>query len=157
MKCPACQHDLTKVVDSRALEDGIAIRRRRECDKCSFRFSTYEELELLNLTVKKRDGRTEMYNQEKILNGVKKALEKRPVTPEKLKGVIQAIEIDIQREAKNDTMTSERIGELVMKHLRRMDKVAYMRFASVCESFNDLNSFQETLDQLTRKKVRKTA
>lgn len=157
MKCPACQHDLTKVVDSRALEDGIAIRRRRECDKCSFRFSTYEELELLNLTVKKRDGRCESYNQEKVLNGVKKALEKRPVTPEKLKGVIQAIEIDIQREAKNDTITSERIGELVMKHLRRMDKVAYMRFASVYESFNDLNSFQETIDQLTRKKVRKTA
>lgn len=98
-----------------------------------------------------------MYNQEKILNGVKKALEKRPVTPEKLKGLIQAIEIDIQREAKNDTIASQRIGELVMKHLRRTDKVAYMRFASVYESFTDLDAFQETIDQLTRKKVRKPA
>jgi transcriptional repressor NrdR len=157
MKCPACHFLETRVVDSRAIDEGMAIRRRRECDKCSFRFSTYEQLELLNLTVIKRDGRTEMYTHEKLEQGVKRALEKRPMTVERFKRLIQAMERDIQTAARQDTIPSVKIGEIVMKHLRRTDKVAYVRFSSVCKSFDNLETFQETLDQLTRKKVRKTA
>ncbi|MFH1781363.1 MAG: transcriptional regulator NrdR [Patescibacteria group bacterium] len=152
MKCPSCHNLDTKVVDSRIMEDDIAIRRRRECEKCGFRFSTMEETEILNLKVVKRDGREVPYDKEKLTLSLQKALEKRPTTPEKLKRVVQAIEQDIQIKAKNDEITSEKIGEIVMKHLKRVDKVAYIRFASVYRDFEDIETFSEEVDKLISKK-----
>lgn len=151
MLCPACHNLETKVVDSRELEDGLAIRRRRECEKCTFRFSTVEEIEILNLTVVKHDGREESYNKEKLIAGLQRALQKRPISQEKLKRVVQAIEQDIQLRAKNDHIQTTEIGEIVMKHLKKIDKVAYIRFASVYHEFEDLKTFHEAIDKLIPK------
>ncbi|MEK7158667.1 MAG: transcriptional regulator NrdR [Patescibacteria group bacterium] len=152
MKCPACHFLETRVVDSRAIDEGMAIRRRRECDKCLFRFSTYEEVEILNLTVKKRNGREEVYDREKLVAGLKKSVEKRPVTLDRFKRLVNAIERDIQLGAKNDRISSEKIGEFVMRHLKRLDKVAYIRFASVCQSFKNIEMFHEEVENLVSKK-----
>ena len=105
MKCPVCYHIDTKVVDSRVASDGLCIRRRRECLKCGFRFSTYEEIEILDLMIVKRDGRKESYSREKIVSGLKKALEKRPTTDEKFKKLLHAIERDLQVLKKNEVTT----------------------------------------------------
>ena len=148
MKCPSCHNLDTKVVDSRALEDDIVIRRRRECEKCGFRFSTVEEVEILNLTVIKSDGQEEPYNKEKLGISLQKAFEKRSITPERLKRVIQSIEQDVQKKAKNDKISSEVIGEIVMKHLKRVDKVAYIRFASVYREFEDIQTFKKEVNKL---------
>lgn len=130
------------------VDDGGAIRRRRECEKCAFRFSTYEQVEILNLTVTKRDSSEEPYDREKIAIGLKKALEKRNMDHDRFKRMLNAIERDIQLNAKTDRIASARIGELVMKHLRRADKVAFIRFASVYQSFDDVERFQEMLDTI---------
>src|SRR5690348_343445 len=130
MRCPVCNHIDTKVVDSRMTEGGLSIRRRRECDKCEYRFSTFEEMEILDLSVVKRNGRREPYMRGKIESGLTKALEKRPYTAERFKSVVGAIERDIQKR-KASEMTSEELGEIVMRHLRKFDTVAYIRFASV--------------------------
>ena len=151
MKCPVCHYQDTKVVDSRVASDGSSIRRRRECLKCEFRFSTYEEIEILDLTVIKRDGRKENYNKDKLVRGLRKALEKRPITEEKFKQMINSIERDIQALRKNE-ITSNQIGQFVMKCLRKNDQVAYIRFASVYESYKDLQTFQKELDKLLEKK-----
>ena len=148
MKCPSCHNLDTKVVDSRVLDDNIAIRRRRECEKCGFRFSTMEEAEILNLTVIKRDGQEIPYNKEKLVISLQKALEKRSITPERLKRIIQSIEQDVQKKSKNDKITSEEIGEIIMKHLKRADKVAYIRFASVYRDFEDIETFQDEVTKL---------
>lgn len=155
MKCPTCHNLDTKVVDSRVLEDNIAIRRRRECEKCGFRFSTMEEVEILNLKVVKRDGQEVPYDKEKLVVSLQKALEKRPITPERLKRITQALEQDIQKKSKNDKISSEEIGEIVMKHLRRADKVAYIRFASVYRDFEDIETFSEEVNKLINKKRNK--
>lgn len=152
MICPACHNQDTKVVDSRVLEEGLAIRRRRECEKCNFRFSTVEEVEILNLTVVKADNKEEAYNKEKLVKGLQRALEKRSVTPEKLKRTINSIERDIQIKSKQDRIESTIIGEIVMKHLKRVDKVAYIRFASVYHDFEDLETFKRELNKLLNKK-----
>ncbi|MEK7097271.1 MAG: transcriptional regulator NrdR, partial [Patescibacteria group bacterium] len=132
MRCPVCNHNDTKVVDSRVASDGLSIRRRRECLKCNFRFSTYEEIEILDLTVIKRDGKKEAYSKEKIVKGLKKALEKRPITEDNFKKLVNAIERDIQIIGKNE-ITSNQVGQIIMKHLKKIDQVAYIRFASVYE------------------------
>ncbi|MBU0597551.1 transcriptional regulator NrdR, partial [Patescibacteria group bacterium] len=150
MRCPACHHSDTKVTDSRLVSDGLAIRRRRECLKCNFRFSTYEEVEILNLTLIKRDGRTEPYNKQKLEAGLKKSFEKRPITQDEFKKLVNRIERDIQLEGKNE-IKSRRVGEIVMKHLRRVDAVAYIRFASVYRSFKDAKTFQRELKKLLKK------
>ncbi len=150
MKCPACHHADTKVTDSRLVNEGMAIRRRRKCLKCSFRFSTYEEVEILNLTVIKRDGRTEPYNKEKLEAGLRKSFEKRPITQDEFKRLINNIERDIQLEGKNE-IKAKRVGEIIMKHLRRVDDVAYIRFASVYRSFKDAKSFQRELKKIIKK------
>lgn len=144
MRCPACHNIDTKVTDSRLVNEGMAIRRRRECVKCEFRFSTYEEVEILNLTVVKRDGRREPYSREKLETGLRKAFEKRPITHDAFKRLVNAIERDIQLRGRNE-ITSRQIGELVMKRLKRVDPVAYIRFASVYRSFTDAESFWEEL------------
>ncbi|MBU0731492.1 transcriptional regulator NrdR [Patescibacteria group bacterium] len=155
MKCPSCHNLDTKVVDSRVLDDNIAIRRRRECEKCGFRFSTMEEVEILNLTVMKREGQEMPYDKERLVISLQKALQKRPMTPERLKRIIQAIEQDIQNKSKNDRITSEEIGEIVMKHLKKADKVAYIRFASVYRDFEDIEAFSEEVNKLINKKRNK--
>ena len=156
MKCPACSHDDTKVVDSRVAADGFSIRRRRDCLKCSFRFSTYEEMEILNLTIVKRDGRKESYSRDKLTKGLKRALEKRSITDDDFKKLLNRIERDLQLLRKSE-ITSEQVGQAVMKQLRKTDQVAYIRYASVYESFKDAHTFQTELNKLLqkRKKVKK--
>ena len=150
MRCPVCQKD-SKVVDSRSTPTGFGIRRRRECLKCGFRFSTLEECEILDLVVVKRDGRREMYSSEKMEKGLRRSLEKRPITEEKFNCLVNSIERDIQAKRKNE-LTSLDIGQVVMRHLRKADHVAYIRFASVYESFGDARRFQEAIDAVLRKK-----
>jgi transcriptional repressor NrdR len=149
MKCPVCYFADTKVVDSRAAADGLSIRRRRECLKCGFRFSTYEEVEILDLTIVKRDGRKENYNREKLIKGLRRAFEKRPVTDEKFKKLISLIERDIQVLRKSEIISSQ-IGQIVMKHLKKIDQVAYIRFASVYQSFKDAQTFKRELNKLLK-------
>lgn len=148
MHCPACNHYETKVTDSRVAADGFSIRRRRECAKCNFRFSTVEEAEILDLTVIKRDGRREPYSQDKLVTGLRHSLEKRPHTAEEFKNLVQRIERDIQRRRQLE-LTSREIGELVMKRLKSFDQVGYIRFASVYRSFQDVESFTKELKGLT--------
>lgn len=147
MRCPVCNHEDTRVVDSRVAGDGFSIRRRRECEECEHRFSTVEEVELLDVRVTKRDGSTEPYRREKLERGLAKALEKRPFTPEGLKTLVGSIERDIQKES-GEEIASRAIGDIVMRHLRQFDKVAYVRFASVYRSFDDVKTFQDELDKL---------
>ncbi|MDP3970143.1 MAG: transcriptional regulator NrdR [bacterium] len=155
MHCPGCLHNDTKVVDSRVSDDGITIRRRRQCPKCDFRFSTKEQVEILNLKVKKRGGELEPYSTEKISQGVHIALQKRLKDEEKLKKVIAAIERDVQLAVKSDIIDSGKIGDIVMKHLKKIDKIAYIRFASVYQDFEDLITFQEEVEKLMTKRSKK--
>ncbi len=127
--------------------DGSSIRRRRECEKCGFRFSTLEEVEILDLAVIKRDGRRESYSREKLESGLKKALEKRPYTSQDFKSLVGSIERDLQKKRKSE-VTSAEIGELVMNRLKFFDKVAYIRFASVYRSFEDVKTFEKELKKL---------
>ncbi|HCC23473.1 TPA: transcriptional regulator NrdR [Candidatus Falkowbacteria bacterium] len=156
MKCPVCYNEDTKVLDSRVAADGLAIRRRRECSKCNFRFSTYEEVELLDVTVIKRDGSREAYAREKMEKGLKRALEKRDVDVDKVKRLVNNIERDIQVFIKNkkegSIISSQEIGEIVMDNLKQVDKVAYIRFASVYKSFADAEEFEAEIKKLTKKK-----
>src|SRR5436309_1478771 len=131
MRCPNCQNEDTKVLDSRPVDEGTAIRRRRECDKCDFRFSTYEEIEILDLTIIKKDGRREVFSKEKLEHSIRLPLEKRPHDDETLRKLLSTIEIEIQRKARDGEIKSSEIGEIVMKKLKRVDKVAYVRFAAV--------------------------
>lgn len=151
MKCPICYYHDTKVIDSRVAADGLSIRRRRECLKCEFRFSTYEEIELLDLVIVKRDGRREAYSREKLTNGLKKALEKRAITEDKFKKLIHNIERDLQKLQKSE-ITSRQIGQVVMKGLKKFDQVAYIRYASVYESFKDAHEFKKELNKLIKDK-----
>ncbi|MFH1822674.1 MAG: transcriptional regulator NrdR [Patescibacteria group bacterium] len=151
MKCPICYYLDTKVVDSRAATDGLSIRRRRECLKCGFRFSTYEEVEILDLMIVKRDGGKESYDREKLTKGLKRALEKRAITEDKFKKLIHSIERDIQRLRKTE-VTSKQVGQIIMKHLKKVDQVAYIRFASVYESFKDAQTFRREVNKLLNSK-----
>jgi len=154
MRCPACLHNDTKVLDSRVMDDGVAIRRRRECPECTFRFSTKEQVEILNLKVKKSDGRAEPYSTDKIKRGLHIALEKRLQDEEKFQKLVAGIERDIQLTAKADEIPSRVIGDIVMKHLKKIDKIAYIRFASVYQEFEDLVTFQEEVEKLISKRVK---
>lgn len=150
MFCPVCNFSDTRVVDSRLSPDGTSIRRRRECDKCQYRFSTLEETELLDVTVVKRDGHREAYSREKTERGLKKALEKRSYTDAEFRNLVHEIERDIQRRKTGEIRSSE-LGEIVMDRLRQFDKVAYIRFASVYRSFEDVKTFQAELAGLLKK------
>lgn len=153
MRCAVCNHKDTKVVDSRVSSDGASVRRRRECEKCGFRFSTIEEVELLDLTVVKRDGRRENYSRDKMTKGLEKALEKRPYTDVAFQKLIHKIERDIQKKRRGQ-LTSAELGEIVMKHLKTFDKVAYIRFASVYRSFEDVKMFEDELNSLLSRRKR---
>ncbi len=152
MRCAVCSHKATKVVDSRLSGEGASIRRRRECEKCGFRFSTLEEVELFGLTIVKRDARRETYSRDKMIQGLRKALEKRPFTEDQFYKLVTKVERDIQKK-KSGELTSQELGELVMKRLRTFDKVAYIRFASVYRSFEDVKTFEEALKELLGKKA----
>lgn len=154
MKCPVCNFKETKVIDSRVALDGITVRRRRECLKCGFRFSTYEEVELLDLTVLKRDGSKQAYSREKLERGLHKALERRPISEEQFRMLVNKIERDIQGLRKND-ISSQEIGEFVIKELKKKDPVAYIRFASVYRAFQDLESFQKEINAVFSSKKQK--
>jgi len=150
MKCPFCAHDEDRVIDSRPAEDGAAIRRRRECIGCGARFTTYEKIETLPLLVVKKDGTREPFNRDKLLNGLLKACEKRPVSNEQLMELLTFVEGQVQS-AVNREISSQDIGELVMKKLKEIDEVAYVRFASVYRQFKDVNSFLEELNEMLNK------
>ena len=155
MYCPVCNYKDTKVVDSRLSSDGSTIRRRRECFKCQYRFSTIEETEILDLVVVKRDGRREGYNREKIVRGVLKSLEKRSYTIEAFQSLIHSIERDIQKKRKRE-IKSQEIGEILMNRLKSFDKVAYIRFASVYRAFEDVETFKKELENLSRHSRKKS-
>lgn len=156
MRCPGCLNRTTRVVDSRVLDDGMTIRRRRQCPKCSFRFSTKEQVEILNLKVRKRDARMEPYDRSKIERGMRIALEKRLQDTERFEKLVAAIERDIQLAAQaDDTIESKVIGDIVVRHLKKIDKIAYIRFASVYQDFEDLVSFQEEVERLLTKRSKK--
>jgi len=148
MQCPVCNYRDTKVVDSRVSQDGSTIRRRRECFKCKYRFSTLEEAEILDLTVVKRDGSRAAYSRDNIARGLLKSLEKRSYTSEAFQSLIHSIERDIQKRRKRE-IKSQEIGEIVMNRLKTFDKVAYIRFASVYRAFEDVNTFKKELEELS--------
>ncbi len=147
MICPLCGHENTKVNDTRSSQDGLSIRRRRECVKCGYRFSTLEETEILDMTVIKRDGRRENYNKDKLIRGLERALEKRQYQPDAFHSLVQQIERDIQKLKKSE-VTTEQIGQIVMNNLKQFDQVAYIRFASVYRAFTDASSFVNELEKL---------
>lgn len=151
MKCPACSHEDTKVLDSRLSEQDNTIRRRRECEKCAFRFSTREETEILNLAVVKRDGRREPYSREKLSSGLSKALEKRPITNQEFRVMVAGIERDINGLNRSEIKASQ-IGDIAIRHLKKLDKIAYIRFASVYHEFKDVHAFWEEINKLIGKK-----
>jgi len=147
MLCPFCNHSETKVIDSRESSDGKVIRRRRECLKCQKRFSTYEQLELLNFVVVKKDGRKEDYKREKLEKGIRKALEKRPIDGKKIEEAIDEIEYKLQLD-KNCEVSVRTIGKLVLEKLKELDDVAYLRFASVYKGFGSADSFKKEAEKL---------
>jgi len=149
MNCPFCNNSETKVVDSRETNEGKITRRRRECLKCKSRFSTYEEVELLNLVVIKRNGTREDYDKSKIERGIKQAIKKRPVTQEKLAKLMGDIEYEIHSAEKGE-MTSREIGKIILKKLKDFDEVAYVRFSSVYKSFGSIESFKKELDSFDK-------
>ncbi len=151
MKCPVCYFEDTKVIDSRVAPDGLSIRRRRQCLKCDLRFSTYEEMELLDLMIIKRNESRESYNREKLSNGLKRALEKRGVSEERFKKLIHCIESELQKLRKNE-VSSQEVGEITMKQLKKVDQVAYIRYASIYEDFKDAKEFKEELNKLIKTK-----
>lgn len=150
MRCPVCNNKETSVVDTRAAEDGSAVRRRRECDKCHYRFSTVEEIELLDIIVVKSDGRRESYMRDKIENGIRRSLTKRHFTQEDFHRLLHSIERDIHKKRVRE-ISGKAIGEIVMKHLRGFDKVAYIRFASVYRDFKDVKTFEREVKKLSGK------
>ena len=151
MNCPFCGHNEDKVIDSREATDGAAIRRRRECLRCRRRYTTYERLEQSPLLVVKRDGRREPFDRKKILSGVIKACEKRPVPLEKIEELVNELEREISREFDREVPAVE-IGERLMRRLHELDEVAYVRFASVYRSFKDLNQFMKELHDILETK-----
>ena len=147
MRCPYCENRDTKVIDSRHTEEGHAIRRRRECEKCGKRFTTYEKIEETVLVVIKKDGSRETFDRNKILSGIIKACEKRPVALSEMEAVIDDIERGLNNMMEKE-VKSTFIGELVMEKLRDLDEVAYVRFASVYRQFTDINTFINEIEKL---------
>ena len=147
MKCPYCSYEESKVVDSRSSDDSERIRRRRECCRCGKRFTTYETVELIPVIVVKRDNSRETFDKNKLLSGLLKACEKRPVPLETMEGIANSIEGQLQSSVERE-VTSQRIGEMAMNALRGVDEVAYVRFASVYRQFKDINTFMEELNKL---------
>jgi len=151
MKCPFCSDLENKVMDSRLTNDGLAVRRRRECLECKKRFTTYERVEEVNFLVVKKDGSKEVFDKGKLIHGMLKACEKRPITVDVIEGFISNLEREFQERGDKE-ITSTEIGEKVIRKLYEVDEVAYVRFASVYRSFKDVNQFMDELKDLLRDK-----
>jgi len=151
MICPFCGHRLDKVIDSRESKEGDVTRRRRQCLKCERRFTTYERTDEIPYMVVKKDGRREKFDRQKVLAGLLKACEKRPVAMSKLAGIIDEVESRLSENAEREISTT-RIGEMLMERLRALDKIAYVRFASVYRDFQDVEAFLNELKNLMRQK-----
>lgn len=151
MKCPYCEYLESKVIDSRPIDDGSSIRRRRECLKCEKRFTTYEQIESVPLVIIKKDGKRQVYNREKLLNGILRACEKTPVSFAQIENMVLEIE-SVLNNSLDREVTSTEIGELVMDKLKGINDIAYVRFASVYREFRDVKSFMEELASLIHSK-----
>lgn len=151
MKCPFCNHSETKVLDSRPTEDNVSIRRRRECLNCQKRFTTYEKVEDIPVYVVKKDGTREPFDKRKIMTGLLKSCEKRPVSISEVEGIADDVEKQIYNTMQQE-VTSNLIGELIMGKLKDIDDVAYVRFASVYRQFKDINTFMEELQKILKEK-----
>ncbi|NMA95253.1 MAG: transcriptional repressor NrdR [Clostridiales bacterium] len=151
MRCPFCSFEESKVVDSRPTDEGAVIRRRRECMDCGKRFTTYEKIEQMPIFVIKKDGRREAFESRKIMSGLLRACEKRPVGIEDMEKLVENIEKSIYNSLEKE-ITSQAIGEMVMDRLKALDQVAYVRFASVYRQFKDINTFMEELNKLLDEK-----
>lgn len=151
MRCPFCGHSESKVIDSRESKNGLRIRRRRECLACHKRFTTYEKIEEIPYMVVKKDGRRQPFDSQKLLRGMLKACEKRPVPVGKLEEIVEEIESKLQDRPEKEMNASE-IGHFVMKKLKKLDKVAYVRFASVYREFKDVLEFKKELEKLLKEK-----
>ncbi len=147
MKCPFCETSDTRVIDSRPTEEGHAIRRRRECDNCGKRFTTYEKVEEVLFMVVKKDGRREAFDRNKVLNGIVKACEKRPVPMAEIEKIVSDIERGLNNMMEKE-VESNVVGEIIMEHLKNLDEVAYVRFASVYRQFTDVNTFVAEIEKL---------
>ena len=152
MKCPFCLHEDDKVIDSRSSNEGKSVRRRRECLKCKKRFTTYEYVEEVPLMVIKKDGRRESFDRNKIISGILKACEKRPVSVEKVEALVDRVEKELQKSFDKE-VKAQVVGELVMDYLHKLDEVAYVRFASVYRQFKDINQFMKELKDLLSKRT----
>jgi transcriptional repressor NrdR len=150
MKCPACQNNNSRVLDSRPVDEGKSIRRRRECEACSYRFTTFEKVEESPLIVVKKEGTREEFNREKLLRGLIKACEKRPVALKQLEDLVSEVEKELRSNGVSE-VKSELVGEMVMDRLAKVDEVAYVRFASVYRQFKDINVFIDELKELIKK------
>ncbi len=151
MKCPYCGYGESKVIDSRTTDNGTAIRRRRECMKCQQRFTTYEQLETLSLAVIKKDRSRQPYEREKVLKGLMHACEKRPISMKQMEAIVDQIESELYQAMVREVDSSD-IGELVMKHLKELDEVAYVRFAAVYKRFDNIDAFLDELNGLKENK-----
>ena len=151
MECPFCSFIEDKVIDSRSSNEDRSVRRRRECIKCKRRFTTYEYIEEIPLMVIKKDGRREAFDRNKIISGILKACEKRPVSMEKVEAVVDRVEKELQKSFDKEVKAQE-VGELVMDYLHKLDEVAYVRFASVYRQFKDINQFMRELKDLLSKR-----
>lgn len=149
MRCPFCEADDTKVIDSRLADEGYVVRRRRECLSCSERFTTFETAELVMPQIVKNDGRREPFNEDKLRTGIVRALEKRPVESDAVAGLINQIK-QTMRAAGDREIKAKQLGEWVMEALKSVDQVAYVRFASVYRSFEDVNAFREEIERLEK-------
>ena len=146
MQCPACQNTDSRVLESRSADSGRSVRRRRECLNCDFRFTTYERVETIPITVSKRNGSKEIFNRDKVINGLNRACDKTLISSEKIKLIVDDIEIKLQ-ERNNKEIKSLEIGEMVLTQLKEINEVAYIRFASVYRHFNGINDFVSTLEK----------
>ncbi len=151
MRCPYCAHPDSKVIDSRESKKGISIRRRRECESCRRRFTTYEKVEEIPYMVVKKDGTRQMFDRQKLLKGMMKACEKRPIALSRLEEIVEEVESRLQERPDKEMKASE-VGQLIMDRLRDLDKVAYVRFASVYRDFRDVQEFKNELDTLLDEK-----
>lgn len=154
MKCPKCYHTNSRVLDSRPFEDGDAIRRRRECERCGFRFRTYERKEETPLIIVKKDGTRQEFIREKLIRGLMRACEKRPVTIEEIEQVALEVEQEI-RNSEQAEIDSQQIGEMVLDRLAEIDELAYIRFASVYRQFEDIDTFLDEIKEILQSKKQK--
>ena len=150
MICPFCSADFSRVIDKREVADGKTTRRRRECQKCKRRFTTYERVETLDLLICKKDKQREIFDRGKIRSGIIRACEKRPISSDSIEKVVDEVEAELRKSGESE-ISSKKVGEIVTKKLKKLDKIAYIRFASVYRQFADISDFEKELSKLSKK------